>query len=75
MLLGKISHPVAMAMSAEFVPSKEARQSIYDRVKSKPNPFFYRQKMQEIQKEIDNLSGKDGSEESKNFLVIFIDHY
>jgi hypothetical protein len=51
-----------MAMSAEFVSSKETRQSIFDRVKSKPNPSFYSQKMQEIQLEIDCAAGSGNTE-------------
>eukprot|EP00026_Physarum_polycephalum_P003206 Phypoly_transcript_03216.p1 GENE.Phypoly_transcript_03216~~Phypoly_transcript_03216.p1 ORF type:complete len:797 (+),score=113.92 Phypoly_transcript_03216:105-2495(+) len=56
---GKITYPIAMAMSSKLVPSKEARQSIFDRLKSRPNPNLYSQKMQAIQKEIDALKEKN----------------
>jgi hypothetical protein len=53
-----------MAMSSKLVPSKAARQSIFDRLKSRPNPIFYKQKMLELQAEIDTLpeknTGSDG---------------
>lgn len=66
--IGKITHPIAMAMSAELVPSKEARQSIYDRLKSKPNPYLYAKLMKEIQMEIDKLSGINDNVSSMSLL-------
>jgi hypothetical protein len=60
--LGKITYPFAMAMSSTLVPSQEARQSIFDRLISRPNPVLHKKKMQEIQKKIDTLlEENDGS--------------
>eukprot|EP00026_Physarum_polycephalum_P003094 Phypoly_transcript_03103.p1 GENE.Phypoly_transcript_03103~~Phypoly_transcript_03103.p1 ORF type:complete len:802 (+),score=125.25 Phypoly_transcript_03103:78-2483(+) len=56
---GKITYPVAVAMSSAIVPSKEARQSIIDRLKTKPNPHFYKKKMLELEQEIASNSGED----------------
>lgn len=63
-----------MAMSAELVPSKEARQSIYDRLRSKPNPVYYKNKMKEIQEEIHNLAGTTLSEASM-LVFLYYDYF
>eukprot|EP00026_Physarum_polycephalum_P003306 Phypoly_transcript_03316.p1 GENE.Phypoly_transcript_03316~~Phypoly_transcript_03316.p1 ORF type:complete len:827 (+),score=137.08 Phypoly_transcript_03316:358-2481(+) len=59
---GKVTSPIAMAMDAKLVPSKEARQSIFDRLKSRPNPLPYSKKMEEIKKKSDSLAGTSGCE-------------
>eukprot|EP00026_Physarum_polycephalum_P002234 Phypoly_transcript_02239.p1 GENE.Phypoly_transcript_02239~~Phypoly_transcript_02239.p1 ORF type:complete len:803 (+),score=118.41 Phypoly_transcript_02239:351-2759(+) len=56
---GKITYPIALAMSKKLVPKKETRQAIFDRLRSRPNPLSHSQKMTETQKEIDNLRGKN----------------
>lgn len=69
---GKITYPIIMAMSAEFIQSKEARQSIYDRLRSKPNPVYYSKKMKEMQTEMDNSANGDSMYSFKvNNLVLF----
>lgn len=51
-----------MAMSVDFIPKKESRQSIYDRLRSKPNPLLYCQKVEIAQIEIEKLTGKGENE-------------
>eukprot|EP00026_Physarum_polycephalum_P003266 Phypoly_transcript_03276.p1 GENE.Phypoly_transcript_03276~~Phypoly_transcript_03276.p1 ORF type:complete len:789 (+),score=125.59 Phypoly_transcript_03276:89-2455(+) len=60
---GKVTSPIAMAMDAKLVPSKEARQSIFDRLKSRPNPLPFSKKMAEIKTAIDGLAGRSGCED------------
>jgi hypothetical protein len=68
-------------MSSKLVSSKASRQSIFDRLKSRPNPIFYKQKMQELQVEIDTLSEKNngsdglyGEEENEIYQEKLIFH-
>jgi hypothetical protein len=61
-----------MAMNKELVPTKEARQSIFGRLRSRPNPLSHSQKMKEVQMEINSLRAKNDFSSKYSFFSFFL---
>lgn len=72
---GKITHPLAMAMSSERLPTKEARASLWERLKSKPDPPRHRKRKEAAMEVLNRLMREKAPEDVLREVQVAIAHH